>query len=308
MATTTEFDASTKLYDAYTVAIFFAKEGDGTELFRFVHRQVAVILQCYVFADAAVDKAFHLAQFFACHLLEVAEVEAQIVGSDERTLLFDVCTEHLAQRLVEQVCRGVVRFATAASLDVYLCLERCAGICWQLACEVDRQIVFALSVEDFYLFSIVDQEAGVAYLTTHFGVEGCGVEHQFVVCLFLLLYAAIAQDAAFAFGVVPTDELCFAFAQYYPVISFHSCGIAGTFLLLLHICIELFLVDSHAVLCTDELGQVEGETIGVEQSEGFATVYFGLACCLGFADDAVEQVDTCGEGAEEGFFFFLHHT
>jgi hypothetical protein len=38
----------------------------------------------------------------------VREVEAEVVRVDEGTLLFHMCAENLPQRLVEQVCAGVV--------------------------------------------------------------------------------------------------------------------------------------------------------------------------------------------------------
>lgn len=77
-----------------------------------------MVLQGNVLTDAAVDNAFHLTQFLGRNLLEVREVEAQVVGRYERTLLFNVGAKHFAQSLVEQVRSRVVRLAAAACLFV----------------------------------------------------------------------------------------------------------------------------------------------------------------------------------------------
>ena len=71
MATTAELNAIAKLHDAHVVAIFLAEEGDGTQFLGVFNGHVAMVLQRNVFADAAVDDAFHLTDFLWCHLLEV---------------------------------------------------------------------------------------------------------------------------------------------------------------------------------------------------------------------------------------------
>ena len=48
----------------------------------------------------------------------MAEVEAQPVRGDERTLLFHVAAQHLAQRGMEQVGRGVVEHDMLAPVAV----------------------------------------------------------------------------------------------------------------------------------------------------------------------------------------------
>ena len=64
------------------------------------HRQIGV--------DLLVDQPLDLGDFLRCQRLVVREVEARLVGIDQRALLLDVLAEHLAQRPVEQVRRGVV--------------------------------------------------------------------------------------------------------------------------------------------------------------------------------------------------------
>ena len=109
------------------------------------------------------------------------------------------------------------------------------------------------------------------------------------------------------FRNVPTLEGCFAFGKHHPVASFNSGGIAGALLLFFHLLRELCFVNSDALFATDELCEVEGETVSVEEGERLFAVKHGATCLLRFSDERFEEVDTCSEGAEEAFFFFLHH-
>ena len=104
----------------------------------------------------------------------------------------------------------------------------------------------------------------------------------------LLLHLAVAQNAASVFGEVPTLELCFAFGQYHPVARFHRRCIAGTFFLLLHLGVEALFVNCETLLAANELREVEGEAIGVEQCEGFLTIYHGASGCFGLGNHAFE--------------------
>ena len=84
-------------------------------------------------------------------------------------------------------------------------------------------------------------------------------------------------------------------------------GVAGTFFLLLHLHVELLHVHGVSVFAADEFGEVERETVGVEQSEGLCAVELGQLVCLQLVHGSVEQVDAVGECAQEGVFLFLHH-
>ena len=58
--------------------------------------------------DLAVGNVLDLLQLFVGYRGEVGEIEAQIIRRDQRASLFDVSSENLAQRGVEQVGRGVM--------------------------------------------------------------------------------------------------------------------------------------------------------------------------------------------------------
>ena len=83
MATATEFHAVAELHDAHPVAVFLTEERDGAQFLGLFYRHVAVVLQGQVFADFGIDDAFHFAQLFVGHFLEVGEVEAQVFRGDQ---------------------------------------------------------------------------------------------------------------------------------------------------------------------------------------------------------------------------------
>ena len=250
----------------------------------------------------------NLADLLGCDLLEVREVEAQTIGGDERTFLFHVCAQHLAQGGVEQVGAGVVRLNSAAGINVDAGHELGSRVFRQLLDDVHTLVVLTLGVDHLDGIQFVHKHTAVADLTTHLTVERCVVEHEFVERVLLLRHLAIAQDVASVFGIVVAHELLFAFGQLYPVGVLHSGGIAGAVLLLLHLYIELVDVHRQAVLAADKLGEVERETIGVEQAEGRCTIEDGLLVSLQLVHSAVEQVDAALQCAQERVFLLLHDT
>ena len=215
--------------------------------------------------------------------------------------------QHRAQGLVEQVRTSVVGFAGSAQIGVYAGHEVGFGVLRQSLGDMYREVIFPFSVYDFYGLVFRTKHTAVAHLSAHFGIERRVVEYDLIERLFLLRYFAVAEDVAFVLSIVPAFELGFSFLYYHPVARFHGCGVACAFFLLLHLRMERFFVHGHAVFTTDEFRQVERETIGVEQREGFHAVYDGLlgGTCLGH--HAVEQADTGFQGAQEGVFFLFHH-
>ena len=243
MASTAKLYAVAKLHHAHFVAVLFAEESDCTHFLGIGDVHVAVVLEGHIFANAAVDQTLHLANFFGSDLLEVGEVETETLRRDERSLLLNVRAEHFAEGLVDEVRRGVVGFAGTALIDIDAGHEFGLGMSGQLLSEVDGEVVFALGVEDFNRFLLVDQYALVAYLSAHFCIERRVVKHQFKVGLLLLLHLAIFQNAAAVFGEIPTVEGGVAFGQHHPVTRFGSGSVAGAFLLLLHFGIESGFID-----------------------------------------------------------------
>ena len=95
--------------DADVVAVLFAEQrhgacgdrvlGAAVDLGR--HRRIAI----HLLVDDALDAFERSSRVIGC---EVREVEAQAIGRDERALLLHVRAEHLPQRRVEQMRRGVI--------------------------------------------------------------------------------------------------------------------------------------------------------------------------------------------------------
>ena len=111
---------------------------------------------------------------------------------------------------------------------------------------------------------------------------------------------------AFVLGIVVAHELLLAVACHLnPVAILHGSGIAGTFFLLLHFHVESLFIDSVAVFATNEFGEVEGESVGVEEFEGIGTCQLGLSLSLQGGHAVVEHTDAAVEGAEERVFLFL---
>ena len=150
----------------------------------------------------------------------------------------------------------------------------------QLLHDMDALSVLALGVDNLYGLVFAHDDAAVAHLSTHLAIEGGGVEHQFIEGVLLLGHLAVTQDMAVVFVVIITHELLFAGLQFRPVAVLHGGGVARTVFLLLHLHLELCFVDCQAVLPADELGQVEGESVSVEQTEGSGAVKHLLAFAL----------------------------
>ena len=215
--------------------------------------------------------------------------------------------EDFAESLIEQMSSGVVGFNLVTTIHINASHEFCFRILGKSLGEVDGKIIFALGVEDFHCFVLVDEDTSVTYLTTHFGVERSVIEYELKVGLLLLLHLTILQDAAAIFCVVPTMECGVTFCQNHPVACFCGSSVTSTLLLLLHFCIKTSLVYGETSFRTDELSEIEGETIGVEEGESILAINDLVACGLGSFDDCFQTMDTSGKCAEERFLFFTNH-
>ena len=104
-------------HDADAIAVLLAEERHRAGRHRLLrrshlglHRRVAV--------DLLVDDPLDPVELLARDRREVLEVEAQAIGRDQRARLLHVRAEHLAQRRVQQVRRGVVAPRRVARLVV----------------------------------------------------------------------------------------------------------------------------------------------------------------------------------------------
>ena len=93
--------------DANDLAVLLAEKGNGPGTFRLFPRRLESVHRL-VPEHLVVYEVLHTGDLLLGHRPEVAEVEAQPVRGDERALLADVVTEHLAQGPVQKVGAGVV--------------------------------------------------------------------------------------------------------------------------------------------------------------------------------------------------------
>ncbi len=104
-----EFDREvTETQHAHAIAVFFAEQGGGAGLQRVVEIH-DLDVGGGIHADFAIDQPLDLGQLLRAHRTRMGEIETQMVGSDQRTALLDVVTQHLLQGGVHQVRGRVVQ-------------------------------------------------------------------------------------------------------------------------------------------------------------------------------------------------------
>ena len=310
MATATELHALAELYHADTVTVLLTEECDGTQLLGLLDGYVAVVLEGNVLTYLVVDETLHLTNLLGGHLLEMREVKTQVVGSDERTLLLHMLTQHLAESLVQEVRTGMVGLAGMTLVGIHAGHEFSLRMLGQRLGDVYGQVVLVLGVHDFDGLLTVHQHTAVTHLTTLLGIERRLVEHQLVVGLLLLRHLTVAQDVAGILREVPSHELRLhglLSGHLYPVPILHGCSVACALLLLLHLGIKSSLIHRHAMFTADKFGEVEGETIGVEERESLVARNLRTSGLASLLDDPVEQADAILQGAQEAVLLLLHH-
>ena len=305
--TATELTRRAEANDTHLIAILLAEEGDGSEFLGLIERHLTMFVEGDVLTDHIINHPLHLAQFLVCNLLEMREVETQGVRRYERALLLHMVAQHLLQSIVEQVGSRMVGCRSVALIGIDTGHELGCGILRQLLHDMYRLVVLTLGVDDLDGLGLIADDATVTHLTTHLAIERRIVEHKFIELVLLLRHLAIAQDMTLIFSIVVAHELLLALSQFRPVRVLDGSGITGTLLLLLHLDIELGLVDCEAIFATDQFCQVEGEAVGVEETEGLNAIEFSLAISLQLLHSLVEQRDSLVEGAQEGIFLLLHH-
>ena len=180
MRTTAQFDRVAIFDHTDFIAILFTEQSHSAQCFRFGNRHIAMLFQRIVGTDLFAHQLFHLTNFFVRHLLEVGEVEAQRVGRYIRTFLFDMCSQHLTQRLMQQVSGRVVTFALDTFLLVDLGSKSRRHILRQFSDQMYRQVVFAFRVDHVDRLVVSNQPTGVADLSTHLRVERSLVQNDLI--------------------------------------------------------------------------------------------------------------------------------
>ena len=184
----------------------------------------------------------------------------------------------------------------------------------QLVNDVHALVVLSFGVDDVHRLFFIDQHAAVARLSTHLAIERRIVEYQFVIAVFLLCHLSVAENPTFIFGVVVAHELLLsllpAIGMFHadPVRTLFLGGVAGTLLLFLHFLVELLLIHRESVLTTNQLGEVEREAVGIEQTESLFAIERLDSFPFHFVHRLVEHRYSLVERTEEGFLLFLDDT
>ena len=302
-------------HDADFIAVFFAEERHRTRLDRIVVGHQPGLDRGVLGNDRVGDRLDRF-ELLRVDRLRVREVEAQPIGRDERTLLGDMVAQDFAQRLVDEVGRGVVGADGRAPVVVDDQFARLAGL---EAAHRDFTDVHEDIAE--VLLGVGDGEDGAAFaadlapvadLAAALAVERRLVEDDRAGLAFFEpggLRAVGDEGGDDAFGPlgfiaeefrradlladVEPDALGGSLARAFP-------GGAGLGLLALHGGRERVGIDPDAAGAKRVLREVEGEAEGVVETEGgLARERVALAEAAAFIG---EQAEAALEGlAEAGF-------
>ncbi len=310
MRAATEFHGITIADNTDFIAVFLAEQSHGAHLSGLVDRQVAVFVAGNGLAHIAVGKTFHLRNLLGSEFLEMREVETQHLVAHKRAFLFHMCSQHLAQSLVQKVGGAVVGLDGPATGDIDSGVEQCLGICRQFVGDVHGHAILALGVADCDAFAggDVGKRSGVADLAAHLAVEGSAVENKLVELAVFLFHMPVAQDSCLLGNTVVACELLLSFSQNHPVAGLDGCRGTGTLFLLCHFAVEAFLVDGHAVILNDKHSKVQRESVGVVEGERLVAGEHGAALVAGCGAGTFEEPDAVFESAQECVLLLLDYS
>ena len=167
-------------HHADLVAVFLAEQraraGFAGVVDAHQPRRDLVILQHHVVGDI-----LDAGEFFRRDRLRMHEVEAQAIGRDQRAALGDVVAEHLAQRLMQQMRRRVMRADRRAPGVIDLELQRRADLQRALLHRAEMHEEIAgplLRVGDAEFDALAHHHAGVADLTAGLRIKRRLVEND----------------------------------------------------------------------------------------------------------------------------------
>ena len=266
-----------------------------------------MLIKWDILTNHIIDHPLHFTDLFIGHLLEVREVKAQGVGRHERTLLLHMVTKYLFQCVVKQVSCRMVSGRSVALVGIHTSHKLNCGIFRQLLYDMNRLVILSFRIDDINSLCFIADDTAITNLSTHLSIKWRVVEYKLIELILLLPHFAITQDMTFIFGIVVAHELLFTLGKFHPVRVLNSCSIAGTFLLFLHLYVELLFVDGKAVLTANQFCKVKGEAVSIEETESLLSIKFRLSFDLELLHSLIKKRDTLVEGTEEGILFLLHH-
>ena len=234
------------------------------------------------------------------------KVEAQDLGRHHRTLLLDVRSQHLAQRLVHEVRRGVVVGRGLAFGSVHDGRELGRRVFGKLLDDMDNQAVLLFGSHDGDALVGILDIADVADLAARVAVERRAVEDQLVGGLAFGGHAAVTGDLhPLGQRVVAREDALPNGEQLHPVVGIDGRGVARTLLLCLQLGFKGCEVNADALFAGDELRQVDREPERIVKLEGVLARDQFAALFLGLFDHAVQQADARGQRTQERGFLLL---
>ena len=313
MGTAAQFDGEVAAHaqHTYLITVLLAEQGHGA--LGLGGLDIGFFgLDLGVLANLGVDDVFQLLQLLGLDRLEVAEVETQALTVDQRAFLLDVIAQHLTQRGVQQVGRGVVQRGGLAHAGLGFGLD--AGADTQAALGhhtvVQEGAAGLGGVAHVETHASTFQVAAVADLATGLSVERGLIQHHHALFAFgeaVDRSTGLEQgnDLAAAAGAFVTEEAGVAINLDQGVVV-HAEGAGGTGALTLrfHFTLEALFVHRQLALAGDVGSQVDREAVGVVQLEHhIARDYRALQA----GQILLENLQALLQGLGELLFFGFQH-
>ena len=298
---------------AHLVAVFFAEQGDGAGLFGGLHAH-ELDAGFDIAAYLLVDEGFDLADFAGLERLVVREIEAQLVGVDERAFLLHVFAEHPPERGMHEMRGRMIEHDRAPPRRIDLRLDGIADgeLAALQGADVQEHVALLLRVLDAkHGFVAAGQLAGIADLSARLRVKRGAIEddERAVAVLELIDTGVVLQDRddpGRRANLLVAEKLAGRIlAQVEPAargVELARGARAGT--LRLHFDVEAMLVDGETFLARDIRGQVGRKTIGIVKLENRLAVD-GIA--LQAADRLLENTHALFEGFGESLLFLVQY-
>ncbi len=308
------------LHNPYTVGVLVAEKRQRSFFQGLLIRHVGMFHQCFGFTNTLVHFGFDRFEFTRRNLLEMAEIETQPVGTDKRTFLLHMLTEHLPQSCVQEMGRGMVALRRLPRLPVDRRPNGDRGVeldvCRidllsretlpNLAHHMNGHLAVPLRIDNVHDMMLALDQATVARLAAAFRIKRRAVEHK------LQLVS----------GNFHPDNLCSGFERFVPdkhcrlrllepaPFALISCKLLllpailpGALFLLQHTGLEPFLIDRKPLLGSHQTRQVERKTVGVVQPERIFAPDDPFPGRRERRRDLGEHLDSAVERHEEAFLF-----
>ncbi len=294
------------LDDPDDVAVLLAEEHHRAEVARLIDRRDEGV-HGQVLEDRLVDDRLDPLALLVAQRLAVREVEAQLVRANRRAGLVHVVAEHLAERLVQQVRRRVVRHRREADVPRNGRLDPVAG---GESCTLEEERLVVAEAErgdelrpTGHAARLRLDRAQIRHLAAALGIEGRLAELDEEEAVLELLERT---DLCQHLGLLVADEVGleagFARELRRPLELARLTG-ARPLALLGHQTLELVLVDRQAALERELARQLEREAVRVVEAERvLARDAFGAA-----REHLVEQSHAGRERLGEALLLRFEH-